>query len=42
MKWSGKDHLNWLFDRMINVHGENENYDYMRRFREIIESMEDN
>jgi hypothetical protein len=30
--------LQFIYDRMKNVHGENENYDYMHRLREIIES----
>jgi len=30
-------HLQWIYDRMVNVHGENENYDYMIKFKEIIE-----
>jgi hypothetical protein len=27
--------LNWIADRMQHVHGENPNYDYMHRLREI-------
>jgi hypothetical protein len=30
-------HLQWIYDRMSNVHGENKNYDYMLKFKEIIE-----
>jgi hypothetical protein len=29
-------HLQWLYDRMVNVHGENKDYDYMIKFKEII------
>jgi hypothetical protein len=29
-------HLQWIHDRMVNVHNENENYDYMIKFRDII------
>lgn len=38
---SNKDtaHLQWIYDRMSNVHGENENYDYMLKFKEIIEQL---
>ena len=38
---SDKDikHLQWVYDRMVNVHGENENYDYMIKFKEIIEQL---
>jgi hypothetical protein len=32
-------HLHWLYCRMSNVHGENENYDYMLKFKEIIEQL---
>ncbi len=30
------EHLQWLHDRLINVHGEKENFDYMIRLRKII------
>ena len=33
-------HLNWLFDRLVEVHNENPNYDYMIRFRKIIDDIE--
>lgn len=33
-------HLKWLRDRLINVHGENPNYDYMLRFEKIIAKVE--
>lgn len=33
-------HLNWLFDRLVEVHNENPNYDYMIRFRKIIDEVE--
>lgn len=38
---SDKDtsHLQWMYDRMSNIHGENENYDYMLKFKEIIEQL---
>ena len=38
---SDKDtaHLQWIYDRMSNIHGENENYDYMLKFKEIIEQL---
>ena len=32
-------HLQWIYDRMSNIHGENENYDYMIKFKEIIEQL---
>lgn len=42
--YSEKDanHLEWLFERMVNVHGENPNYDYMIRFRKVIETFKKN
>jgi hypothetical protein len=33
------NHLKWIFNRMIYVHGENEHYDYMLKFKEIIQSL---
>jgi len=32
-------HLQWIYDRMANVHGENKDYDYMIKFKEIIEQL---
>lgn len=32
-------HLEWVYKRMKYVHNENENYDYMIRFREILEAL---
>jgi len=32
------EHLQWIHDRLVHQHGENENYDYMIRLREIIEN----
>jgi hypothetical protein len=32
--------LQWIYDRLINVHKENELYDYMYRLREIISKLE--
>ena len=32
-----KEVLEWLYDRMVNVHGEKKNYDYMIRFKSIID-----
>lgn len=33
------EHLRWIYDRMINVHKENENFDYMHKFLSIIEKL---
>jgi len=30
------NHLDWMYNRMIHVHNENPNYDYMVKFKEII------
>jgi hypothetical protein len=35
------NHLQWEYDRMINVHNENPNYDYMIKFRDIIGEYQD-
>jgi len=32
-----KEHLQWLYNRLVNIHGENPNYDYMLKFKEIID-----
>lgn len=32
-----KHHLQWIYDRMLNVHNEDKNYDYMLKFKEIID-----
>jgi hypothetical protein len=37
---TNSEHLNWLFDRLVEVHNENPNYDYMIRFRKIIDDVE--
>jgi hypothetical protein len=31
-------HLEWIFGRMRDIHGERDGYDYMIRFHEIIEN----
>jgi hypothetical protein len=33
------NHLEWVYNRMIEIHGENPNYDYMIKFKEIIQSL---
>lgn len=38
MRQEDVQHLEWIFGRMVEVHGENENFDYMNRFRDIIQS----
>lgn len=30
------NHLKFIYDRMVNIHNENENYDYMIKFKNII------
>ena len=35
------NHLEWVYERMQFVHNENPNLDYMKRFREIIETCKD-
>ena len=31
------EHLMFIYDRMVNVHGENEHFDYMNKFRNVID-----
>lgn len=33
------DFLEWIYQRLIHIHGENENYDYMHKFREILNKL---
>ena len=35
------EHLQWLHDRIVNVYGENQNVDFLIRFREIIKDIKD-
>lgn len=34
---NNQEHLKWIYDRLILVHNENPNVDYMVRFRKIID-----
>jgi hypothetical protein len=34
------EHLQWLYDRIVNVYGESENVDFLIKFREIIKDIE--
>lgn len=36
---SDEYHLNWIHDRLTEVHGENKNVDYMLRLRKIIDQL---
>lgn len=36
MKKNDQVHMRWIYDRMVHVHGENPNVDYMLRFNKII------
>ncbi len=31
-----RDFLMWIHERLVNVHGENERYDYMHKLRSVI------
>ena len=33
-----KEFLKWIHERLIEVHGENRNVDYMHKLRSVIES----
>lgn len=35
---TNKEFLQWIHDRLVNTYGENPNYDYMHRLREIIDT----
>ena len=35
-----KDHLQWMLNRLAEVHGENRNVDYMIRMQKIIDNTE--
>ena len=37
--YSNENHLEWIYNRLIEVHGENSNYDYMIEFKKIIENI---
>lgn len=36
-----KNHLEWIYDRLIYTHQENYCYDYMIKFKYIIDNMKD-
>jgi len=35
-----KEHLQWMLNRLSEVHGENKNVDYMMRLQQIIDNTE--
>lgn len=37
---TNSEHLQWMYDRMVNIHNERPNIDYMRRFQEIINEIQ--
>lgn len=36
-----KEILQWVYERMINIHNENPNVDYMLRFKKVIDSIKE-
>lgn len=40
-KWENKqerqEHLKWIYERLISKHGENPNFDYMHKLKDIID-----
>jgi len=38
MNKANKFHLEWIYNRLITIHGENPNYDYMLKFKEILDN----
>ena len=39
MKKTDIENLEWIYNRMIHVHGENKDFDYMIKFRSILNEM---
>lgn len=39
VEMTDKEFLQWLHDRLVNVHNEHELFDYMHRLRAIIKSL---
>lgn len=37
-----QEHLNWMYNRLISVHGENPNYDYMLKMNKILTKIANN
>lgn len=37
-EWTDKKHLDWIYDRLIHQYKESPNFDYMLRFKEIIDN----
>jgi hypothetical protein len=35
-----REHLQFIYNRLVNVYGENPNVDYMMRFKEILDEIE--
>jgi hypothetical protein len=35
------NHLQWIYDRLINVHNENKNVDYMLAFNRILSKLKE-
>ncbi len=42
MKLTDGEIFEFIFERLVEVHGENRNLDYMRRFRDAIEQANEN
>lgn len=36
---SDKEFLQWIYNRLVNVHDEKELYDYMQKLKDIIDNM---
>ena len=35
-----KEFLEWVYDRLVNVHGENPSVDYMQRLQKLVDQLE--
>ena len=36
MSQADRNHLEWIYERLVHVHGEDPYYDYMLKLKEII------
>jgi hypothetical protein len=39
MKQTNIEHLEWIYNRMLNVYNEDKDFDYMLKFRSILDEL---
>lgn len=39
METKDRQHLQWIYERMVHMHKENEDYDYMIKFQSILKAL---